>query len=69
MTSRVSHTSVDARNALAQSLFWGQVLGYRDNPADPNLPGHEECMIYSAEVDRLLGVLSHHVGDSRLVGA
>lgn len=65
MTSRVSHTSVDARNALAQSLFWGQVLGYRDNPADPNLPGHEECMIYSAEVDRLLGLGASVVADRR----
>ena len=45
MTSRISHTTFDARDAYAQSVFWAQVLGYTDVPGDPNLPGHEECMI------------------------
>lgn len=54
MTSRVSHTSVDSRNAYAQSLFWGQVLGYSENPADPNLSGHEECLIYSPDRRHLI---------------
>lgn len=49
MTSRVSHTSVDAQNAYTQSLFWAEVLGYRENPADPNEPGHEECLLYSPD--------------------
>ncbi|HIZ37777.1 MAG TPA: VOC family protein [Candidatus Ruania gallistercoris] len=49
MTSRVSHTSVDARNAYTQSLFWAEVLGYTENPADPNEPGHEECLLYSPD--------------------
>ena len=28
MTSRISHTSFDARNAYAQSVFWSQVLDF-----------------------------------------
>jgi hypothetical protein len=43
------HTSVDSRNAHAQSVWWGQVLGYREDPRDPNLPGHEECMVFSPD--------------------
>lgn len=49
MTSYVSHTSVDCRDAHAQSVFWAQVLGYVDDPDDPNEPGHEECPIHDPE--------------------
>ena len=49
MTSRISHTTVDSRNAHAQSVWWGQVLGFSEDPRDPNLPGHEECMIFSPD--------------------
>ena len=47
MTSLVSHTSVDCRNAYELSEWWKQVLGYVDVDGDPNVPGHEECMILS----------------------
>ncbi|WP_375423555.1 VOC family protein [uncultured Friedmanniella sp.] len=49
MTSRISHTSVDARNAYAQSVWWGQVLGWSEDPEDPNEPGHEECLLFAPE--------------------
>ena len=49
MVSRVMHTSVDSRDAHAQSVWWGQVLGFSEDPRDPNLPGHEECMILSPD--------------------
>ena len=49
MTSRISHTTLDARNAHAQSVWWCGVLGFSEDPRDPNLPGHEECMIFSAD--------------------
>ena len=49
MTSRISHTTVDSRNAYGQSVWWGQVLGFSEDPRDPNLPGHEECMIFSPD--------------------
>ena len=45
MTAFVSHTTVDCRNAYELSEWWKQVLGYVDIEGDPNLPGHEECMI------------------------
>jgi catechol 2,3-dioxygenase-like lactoylglutathione lyase family enzyme len=49
MTSRISHTTVDSRNAYQQSVWWAQVLGMREDPQDPNEPADEECMIFSAD--------------------
>jgi hypothetical protein len=55
MTARISHTSVDSRDAYARSVFWGRVLGFTEDPDDPNEPGHEECMIFSPDrTQRLL---------------
>ena len=55
MTARISHTSFDSIDAHAQSLFWAAVLGFSEDTDDPNEPGHEECMIFSADgVQRLL---------------
>ena len=45
MTSFISHTTIDCRNAFQLSEWWKQLLGYADLPDDPNEPGHEECMI------------------------
>jgi catechol 2,3-dioxygenase-like lactoylglutathione lyase family enzyme len=49
VTSRISHTTIDSRNAYQQSVWWSQVLGMRENPQDPNEPGDEECMIFSTD--------------------
>jgi hypothetical protein len=55
MTSRISHTSVDAVDAYAQSVFWSQVLNFVEDPDDPNRPEHEECLIASRDASiRLL---------------
>ena len=54
MTSFISHTTVDCANAYELSEWWKQVLGYVDLDGDPNLPGHEECMIRDPET-------GHHV--------
>ena len=45
MTSRISHTTLDCTDAYALSQWWKGVLGYTAIPGDPNLPGHEECML------------------------
>ncbi len=45
MTSFVSHTTLDCRDAYALSTWWKSVLDYVDLPDDPNEPGDEECMI------------------------
>ncbi len=47
MTSFVSHTTIDCRNAYELSEWWKRVLGYVDIEGDPNEPGHDECMIVS----------------------
>ena len=49
MTSFISHTTVDCRNAFELSEWWKRVLGYVDEVDDPNEPGHEECMIVAAD--------------------
>src|SRR3954469_6210455 len=49
MTSYISHTTVDADDPYALSRGWQQVLDYVENPEDPNLPGHEECPIFSRD--------------------
>ncbi|WP_148615644.1 VOC family protein [Nocardioides rubriscoriae] len=49
MTSYVSHTTIDCHDAYALSEWWKPVLGYVDLDGDPNLPGHEECMIRDPE--------------------
>jgi predicted enzyme related to lactoylglutathione lyase len=54
MTSRISHTSVDAVDAYAQSLFWSQVLDFTEDPDDPNEPEHSECLIMSRDRSQLL---------------
>ena len=49
MTALLSHVTVDSRDAYAQSLFWSAVLGWAEDPADPNEPGDEECMVFSPD--------------------
>ncbi len=37
------------------SVFWGQVLGFTQDPDNPDEPGDEECLILSADgTQRLL---------------
>jgi len=49
VTSFISHTTVDCRNAYELSEWWKPVLGYVDIADDPNEPGHEECPIRDPE--------------------
>ncbi len=57
VTSSISHTSVDCRNAYQLSQWWKEVLGYTDVPGDPNEPGHPECMIIDPERCRAAGAV------------
>jgi hypothetical protein len=54
MASFVSHTTFDCGNAYDLSQWWKPVLGYVDLEGDPNLPGHEECMIRDPETGHRL---------------
>jgi hypothetical protein len=47
MVAFVAHTTVDCADAYELSRWWQVVLGYAEDPQDPNLPGHSECMIIS----------------------
>jgi hypothetical protein len=65
MASRISHTSFDALNSYSQSVFWCEVLGYAEDPDDPNLPEHEECMIFAP--DRSVRLLFIEVPDAKVI--
>jgi hypothetical protein len=65
MTSRISHTSFDALDAYAQSVFWSQVLDFVEDHDDPNEPSHEECLIMSRDRSQLLLFIT--VPDSKTV--
>lgn len=65
MTAYVSHTTIDCRNAYELSEWWKPVLGYVDLDGDPNLPGHEECMIRDPETGHRL--LFIEVPDDKVV--
>ena len=65
MTCRISHTSVDSRDAFAQSVWWAEVLRMTEDPDDPNEPGDEECMILSA--DRHIRLLFIEVPEAKSV--
>lgn len=54
MTAVIAHTTIDCRNAYELSEWWKPVLGYVDLDGDPNLPGHEECMIRDPETGHRL---------------
>jgi hypothetical protein len=65
MTAFVAHTTIDCRNAYELSEWWKPVLGYVDLDGDPNLPGHEECMIVDPETGHRL--LFIEVPDAKVV--
>ena len=49
VTALISHTTFDSLDAYAMSVFWGKVLGFTEDPEDPNEPADKECMIGSAD--------------------
>jgi hypothetical protein len=50
----VAHTTIDCANAFTLSEWWKETLGYVDLDGDPNLPGHEECLILDPETGHRL---------------
>jgi catechol 2,3-dioxygenase-like lactoylglutathione lyase family enzyme len=45
MTVKIHNVTVDAADAYAQSIWWTQVIGWKENPDDPNEPDHTHCWI------------------------
>ena len=54
MAARVSHTTFNCLNAFEVSEWWKELLGYVDEPGDPNEAGHAECMIMDPNGDHRL---------------
>lgn len=54
MASCISHLTIDAHDAYELSRWWSEVLDFHEDPQDPNLPGHEECLIISPSGDTKL---------------
>jgi catechol 2,3-dioxygenase-like lactoylglutathione lyase family enzyme len=65
MACHIATTTIDSRNAFAQSLFWTAVLGFAEDPDDPNQPEHQECLIQSP--DRTQRILFIDVPDAKQV--
>ena len=62
---RISHLTFDAHDANAQAHWWAEALGWSEDPEDPNLPGHEECLVFAPDGrQRLLFI---EVGDDKVV--
>lgn len=49
MVALISHTTIDSHDPYTLSRWWQQVLDYVEDPADPNLPEHDECVISSRD--------------------
>jgi predicted enzyme related to lactoylglutathione lyase len=45
MTVKIHNITIDAHNAYAQSIWWTQVVGWEQDPEDPNEPDHTHCWI------------------------
>ena len=66
MASFISHVTVDCSDAYSLSEWWKPVLGYQDVADDPNLPGHDECMIVDPD-GKGVSVLFIEVPDGKSV--
>ncbi len=65
MTALISHLTIDCADAYELSEWWKPVLGFVDLDGDPNLPGHEECMIRDPDTGQR--VLFIEVPDTKAV--
>ena len=45
MSLRIRHITFDCADPYRLAQFWGNLLGYREDPRDPNRPEHDEALI------------------------
>jgi catechol 2,3-dioxygenase-like lactoylglutathione lyase family enzyme len=45
MSLRIRHITVDCADPYALARFWAQLLGYREDPGEPNRPGGNEALL------------------------
>ncbi len=48
MASRIRSITIDCRDPFALARFWGALLGYVDDPENPNAPGDPEAYLVPA---------------------
>lgn len=66
MHARIRHITIDGHDPYSQARFWAQVLGFVDEPDDPNSPGATEALIVDP-LDRHPGLLFIQVPESKTV--
>lgn len=45
MSLRIRHITVDCADPYTLARFWGELLGYREDPREPNQPGGQEATL------------------------
>jgi predicted enzyme related to lactoylglutathione lyase len=65
MTVKIHNVTVDAHDAYAQSVWWTQVIGWQQDPNDPNEPDHTHCWIGPG--DGSPGLLFINVPESKTI--
>ena len=51
MSLRIRHITFDCADPYALAGFWSRLLGYHEDPADPNRPGAEAALIFDPQGD------------------
>jgi catechol 2,3-dioxygenase-like lactoylglutathione lyase family enzyme len=66
MTSTIRHITFDCHDLELVSGFWAELLGFAEDPDDPNEPGHTEYLIIDPK-RRHPGLLFIQVPDEKVV--
>ena len=66
MHARIRHVTIDCHDPYTQARFWAGVLGFVDDPDDPNTPGDPEALIIDP-LERHPGLLFITVPESKSV--
>lgn len=66
MHARIRHVTIDCHEPFTQATFWAGVLGFVEDPDDPNLPGTPEALIVDP-LDRHPGLLFISVSEPKVI--
>jgi len=66
MHARIRHVTIDSRDPYTLSTFWAAVLGFVDDPDNPNEPGDPEALIVDP-MGRSAGLLFVPVPEAKSV--
>lgn len=66
MNARIRHVTIDCHDPIAQATFWAHVLGYIEEPDNPNEPDDPEALIIDP-LDRHPGVLFISVPETKTI--